>query len=67
MADQLVLVDQKVVLSPKEYNVLLAQVAARVANAYIARGNDTGVARDGVLIGKEILERSGIEVAQPAG
>jgi hypothetical protein len=64
--DTLALVEHKVVLSPKEYNVLLAQLASRIANAYISRDNDRA-ARDAVLVAKEIMERSGIEVAQPAG
>lgn len=64
--DNIVLVDHKVVLSPKEYNVLLAQLASRIANAYVSRENDRTAARDAVMIAIEIMERSGIQVAAPA-
>jgi hypothetical protein len=64
--ESLSLVDQRVVLSPKEYNVLLAQLASRIANAYVQKNDDRTAARDAVMIAIEIMERSGIQVGAPA-
>ena len=64
--ETLSLVEHRTVLTPKEYNVLLAQLASRIANAYIGKDNDRA-ARDAVLVAKEIMERSGLEVSQPTG
>jgi hypothetical protein len=61
--ESLSLVEQRVLLSPKEYNVLLAQLASRIANAYVGKGEDRSAARDAVMVAIEIMERSGIQVA----
>jgi hypothetical protein len=62
--DQLVMTEHKTALSAKEYNVLLAQIAARIANAYIIKEAGSP-AKDAVLVAKEIMERSGLVVAPP--
>ena len=64
--ESLSLVDQRVVLTPKEYNVLLAQLASRIANAYVSKNDDRTAARDAVMMAIEIMERSGIQVATAA-
>jgi hypothetical protein len=56
-------VEHRVLLSPKEYNVLLAQLASRIANAYVQKDADRTAARDAVGLAVEIMERSGIQVA----
>jgi hypothetical protein len=61
--ESLSLVEQRVLLTPKEYNVLLAQLASRIANAYVSKGDDRSAARDAVMIAIEVMERSGIQVA----
>jgi hypothetical protein len=63
--DNISLVEHKAVLSPKEYNALVAQLASRIANAYVARQDDRTAARDAVLLAVEIMERSGLQVAAP--
>lgn len=63
--DNLSLVEHKATLSPKEYNALVAQLASRIANAYVVRENDRNAARDAVLLAIEIMERSGLQVAAP--
>lgn len=62
--DQVVMTEHRTALSAKEYNVLLAQIAARIANAYVVR-DASNPAKDAVLIAKEIMERSGLVVAPP--
>jgi hypothetical protein len=62
--DQLVMTEHRTALSAKEYNVLLAQLASRIANAYIVK-DMSSPAKDAVLVAKEIMERSGLVVAPP--
>ena len=62
--NDLVMTEHKCGLSPKEYNVLLAQCAARIANALIVAQSPNAV-KESVSLGKELLERSGIVAVVP--
>ena len=64
MSNDLVMTEHKCGVSPKEYNVLLAQCAARIANALIIKDSPNPV-KDSVSLGKELLERSGIVAVVP--
>ena len=63
--DDLSLVANSVALTPKEYNVLLAQLASRIANAQVSKGEERTAARNAVLMAIEIMERSGLQAATP--